>query len=68
VTTERIYPSLIPAQTLYASGSRSTLPCVVGPIPTARDFTSRLLCLPMHEFLQDEEVERVIAAIRSAFA
>lgn len=68
VSTERIYPTLIPDQALYTGGARSILPCTVGPIPVARDFASRLLCLPMHEFLQEEEVERVIVATFGAFA
>lgn len=68
VMTERIYPRLIPDQDLYARGKKGTLPCTVARIPAARDFSSRLLCLPMHEFLAEEEVDRVIAAVIHAFA
>jgi len=68
VMTERIYPRLIPDQDMYAPGKKGVLPCTVGPIPAARDFSSRLLCLPMHEFLTEAEVDRVIAALMSAFA
>jgi len=68
VMTERIYPRLIPDQDLYARGKKGTLPCMVAPIPAARDFSNRLLCLPMHEFLTNADVDRVIAAVMSAFA
>ncbi len=64
---ERIYPSLICDQRPYVSGALS---CAIEEdnLPVARDVVERLLCLPMHEFLREDEIVRVVEAVHSAFA
>lgn len=40
-------------------------PCVPGGLPGTEAFARTLLCLPMHPYLHDHEVDAVIAAVRA---
>ena len=63
VKTERIYPVLVADQPKYRDGD---FPCCMdGTLPVARDLVSRLICLPMHEFLTSEDVDGVIAGFET---
>lgn len=45
-------------------GKRAPSHARLPPLPTAKDF-SRLLCLPMREFLSGAEVDRAITTVTS---
>jgi len=40
-------------------------PCVPGGLPGTEGFARTLLCLPMHPYLRDDEVDAVISAVRA---
>jgi dTDP-3-amino-3,4,6-trideoxy-alpha-D-glucose transaminase len=55
------YPTLIPDQRALDGVAHE----IAGDLPVARDFAANQVSLPIHPFLEDEEVERVIAACNS---
>jgi dTDP-3-amino-3,4,6-trideoxy-alpha-D-glucose transaminase len=55
----RHYPFVCPDQPAAEGRGRSQ-----GPLAVARRFAARELSLPIHPYLEDDEVERVIAACR----
>jgi dTDP-3-amino-3,4,6-trideoxy-alpha-D-glucose transaminase len=62
VATGIHYPRLIPEQkALQHHGSHQ----VHGPLQNARTFAEGEVSLPIHPFLRDEDVDRVIAAVRA---
>ena len=57
------YPRLLPDEPAIA-------PHVVGDVtlPTARRLSQQVLSLPLHPFLTDDDIDRVVAAVRSGLA
>jgi dTDP-4-amino-4,6-dideoxygalactose transaminase len=62
ISTQIIYPKLVPDQSAYKDHS---FRC--GPIPVARSLGDKLLCLPMFPELRDDEVDRVAATVQDFF-
>jgi dTDP-4-amino-4,6-dideoxygalactose transaminase len=62
ITTQVIYPRLVPEQKAYRD-----LPWRAGELPVAKNLPSRILCLPMFAELSTAEIERVAEAIREFY-
>lgn len=56
------YPRLIPEQPAFREAKAGR---VLSPLPKARDFARREVSLPIHPFLAEREVERVVASCNS---
>jgi dTDP-4-amino-4,6-dideoxygalactose transaminase len=66
IETEHYYPAILPDQPVYRSGQ---LLCVVaGDLTVARHLASCGTCLPIYPELNWHEQERVIEAVKQAFA
>ena len=66
IETEHYYPCMLPDQPIYRSGQ---LPCVVaGDLAVARHLAACGTCLPIYPELNWHEQERVIEAVKQAFA
>ncbi len=63
VTTQIVYPKLVPDQGAYASNPWRAADDLV----VARSLVPRILCLPMFAELTDEEIERVGMGIRDFY-
>jgi len=62
VATGIHYPTLIPDQPGLESEASASLLC---PLPRARAFAEREVSLPIHPFLDDHSIERVVCACNS---
>jgi dTDP-3-amino-3,4,6-trideoxy-alpha-D-glucose transaminase len=60
VAAGRHYPRAIPDQPALSERTAR----VLGDLPRARRFAAREVSLPLHPFLDDESIERVVAACR----
>ena len=63
VTTQIVYPKLVPDQGAYAENPWRA----ADDLSVARSLVPRILCLPMFAELTDEEIERVGLAIREFY-
>jgi dTDP-4-amino-4,6-dideoxygalactose transaminase len=63
VTTQIVYPKLVPDQGAYAHNPWRA----ADDLAVARSLVPRILCLPMFAELTDEEIERVGAGIRDYY-
>lgn len=64
VMTQIMYPKLVPDQHAY-----DDLPWrAADDLAVSRSLFPRVLCLPMFAELTDQEVDRVIAAVRDFYA
>jgi dTDP-4-amino-4,6-dideoxygalactose transaminase len=52
-------------QPIHRQPAYAAAPCVPGGLPGTEAFARTLLCLPMHPYLRDDEVDAVIAAVRA---
>lgn len=59
IASARYYRRLLPEQPCFAALSR-----VVGELTVARRASARLLALPLHPHLRDDELARVVVAVR----
>lgn len=66
IETEHYYPRVLPEQPVYQSGK---LPCIVaGDLAVSQHLATCGTCLPIYPELLSEEQERVITAVKQAFA
>ncbi len=56
------YPRPLHKQPAYAAAHAQA---AAGPLPVSEDLCERILCLPMHPYLDDAQVDRVAAAVRA---
>jgi dTDP-3-amino-3,4,6-trideoxy-alpha-D-glucose transaminase len=56
------YPTLIPEQAAFREGEGGD---VLSPLPRAEGFARREVSLPIHPFLSEREVERIVASCNS---
>ncbi len=64
VTTQIVYPKLVPDQGAYAENPWRA----ADDLSVARSLVARILCLPMFAELTDAEIDRVGSAIRDFYA
>ncbi|HUY25080.1 MAG TPA: DegT/DnrJ/EryC1/StrS family aminotransferase [Candidatus Saccharimonadales bacterium] len=62
ITTQVIYPRLVPEQKAYRE-----VPWRSGALPVAQTLCPQILCLPMFAELSTSEIERVAAAVRAFY-
>ena len=60
------YPKPLHHQPAYAGAHASAIAGGPPPLPVSEALCQRILSLPMHPYLTDDEVSRVIAAMRAA--
>lgn len=66
VPTAIYYPKSLHRQPAYAAAHAGSIAGGPPELPVAEDLCRRILSLPMHPYLMEEEVARVVAAVRSA--
>lgn len=66
VPTSIYYPKSLHRQPAYAAAHAAGIAAGAPPLPVAEDMCARILSLPMHPYLTEAEVARVIAAVASA--
>lgn len=57
------YPKPLHQQTAYRH-----FPCAKGGLPVCEDQSRRVVSLPMHPYMSDDDIDRVIAAVKDALA
>jgi dTDP-4-amino-4,6-dideoxygalactose transaminase len=60
------YPKPLHHQPAYAAAHAGSIAAGAPPLPVSEMLCTRILSLPMHPYLTEEEVTRVIAALRAA--
>jgi dTDP-4-amino-4,6-dideoxygalactose transaminase len=60
------YPKPLHHQPAYAAAHAGSIAAGAPPLPVSEMLCTRILSLPMHPYLTEEEVSRVIAALRAA--
>lgn len=66
VPTGIYYPKPLHHQPAYAAAHAGSIAGGPPPLPVSEALCERILSLPMHPYLTEEEVTRVVAAVRSA--
>jgi dTDP-4-amino-4,6-dideoxygalactose transaminase len=60
------YPKPLHHQPAYAAAHGAGIAGGPPPLPVSEMLCTRILSLPMHPYLTEEEVSRVVAALRAA--
>jgi dTDP-4-amino-4,6-dideoxygalactose transaminase len=60
------YPKPLHHQPAYAGAHAASIAAGPPPLPVSEMLCTRILSLPMHPYLTDDEVSRVVAAVRGA--
>ena len=48
---------------LHQQVAYSKFPIAPGGLPVSESLPGRILCLPMHPYLTDEDIERIVGAV-----
>jgi len=66
VPTGIYYPKPLHHQPAYAAAHAGSIAAGPPPLPVSETLCARILSLPMHPYLTEEEVARVVTAVRNA--